>query len=91
MIHSLAGGSLGKTSVNDFAKVKILEGELKDNWFWYITEIKGLKEGDQVVVPLGDRNERVKGEVLRIDKSVSNFSSPVPTRRAKKIIKIAES
>lgn len=89
MIHSLAGGSLGKSSVNDFAKVKILEGALKDSWFWYITEIKGLKEGDQVIVPLGERNERVKGEVLRIDKNVSNFSSPVPTNRAKKIIAIS--
>lgn len=88
MIHSLAGGSLGKTSVNNFAKVKILEGIFKDKWFWYLTEIKGLKAGEIVIVPVGESNLRVKGEVLRIDENVSNFCSPVPVKRAKKIINV---
>lgn len=84
MIHSMAGGNLGKVSHNNFAKVRILEGANAGEVYWYITTIFMLEEGDRVLVPLKDK--RVKGIVERIDKNVSSFASPVPVKMAKKII-----
>jgi len=84
MIHSMAGGNLGKVSYNNFAKVRILEGANAGEVYWYITTIFMLEEGDKVLVPLKDK--RVKGIVERIDKNVFSFASPVPVKMAKKII-----
>lgn len=86
MIHSLAGGSIRDISYLDFAKVEILEGVQKGSWFWYIADIPNLKALDEVMVPLGINNQKTRGKVLRIDYGVSSQNSPVPTKRAKKII-----
>lgn len=85
MIHSLAGGSIKKLKVNDFAKVELLEGASKGGIFWYITTIPGLREGDNVLVPFGKLNALTKAKVLRIDKNVSSQASPVNMNFAKSV------
>ena len=87
MIHSLAGGDVRDIRYCDFAKVQILEGVHTGDIFWYITEVKGLKAQDKVIVPLGASNIETLAVVLRVDKNVSAYSSPVPVKRAKKVIK----
>lgn len=86
MIHSLAGGSIRDINYLDFAKVEILEGAQKGCWFWYITDIPNLNEFDEVLVPLGVSNTKTRGKVLRLDYSVSSQVSPIPIKKAKKII-----
>lgn len=85
MIHSLAGGDIGKIKVNDFAKVELLEGPSKGGIFWYITKLADLKAGDTVVVPFGKYDALTRAKVLRIDKAVSSHASPVPVGHAKEI------
>ena len=87
MIHSMAGGKIGRLEYNDFAKVRILEGEENGKAFFYITKIFGLKAGDKVLVPVGVLNTLTMGEVERIDKNVSSQCSPVPVKRAKEVMK----
>lgn len=84
MIHSLAGGNIGKEKYYNFAKVEIMESESTGEKYWYISKL-GINVNDEVVVPLKGRI--VKGKVLRIDKNVSSYSSPIPTKLAKEIIK----
>ena len=84
MIHSLAGGNIGKEKFFDFAKVEILEGENLGKIFWYIAK-PGIKVSDEVLVSL--KGLTVKAKILRIDKNVSSYSSPIPTKAAKEIIK----
>ena len=79
MIHSLSGGVVKGESFFDFAKVEI-DGE---GFFWFIDPF-GLEESDIVVVPFG--GETRTGKILRIDKHVSSFAAPVPTKHAKKIL-----
>jgi hypothetical protein len=88
MIHSLAGGELRTTETHDFAKVEILEGICAGDIFWYISNIKNLKVGDMVLVPLGKNNLPAKAKVLRIDKNVSSQTSPIPPKHAKEILQI---
>lgn len=88
MIHSMAGGMLGKVEYSDYAKVEVLEGEMQGNSLWYKTSLVLLKVGDKVLVPVGTGDTPTRGVVLRIDRSVSSQNSPVPSRRAKSIIKI---
>lgn len=80
MIHSLAGGVIREKKCFDFAKVKLESGDI----CWYISNIFGLKEKDKVLVPFG--KDKVKGEVLRIDKNVNEQMSPIPVKRAKEIL-----
>ena len=85
MIHSLAGGNIGKEQFYDFAFVEILEGENQGKKAWYISKLFGLKKDDVVLVPF--LNVEVKAAVIRVDKNVSSYASPVPTKKAKTIIK----
>ena len=84
MIHSLAGGNIGNEIYSNFALVEVLEGEFKGSKAWYITKIN-LKQEDVVVVPYGSNN--VKAKIVRVDKNVSSFSSPIPIKKAKQVIK----
>lgn len=88
MIHSMAGGMLGKVEYSDFAKVEILQGNMEGKLLWYKSTISNLKVGDEVIVPLDRFNINVLGKVVRIDKNVSSQASPVPFSKAKSIIKI---
>ncbi len=81
MIHSLSGGVVKEDRSGDFAKVEI-EGE---GFFWYLSDIFGLKEGDFVLVPFGKTNKLVRAKVIRIDKDISYKASPIPFKHAKKI------
>lgn len=86
VIHSLAGGEIRELQVADFAKVEIIEdGVHKGAKLWYISEIRTLKKGDLVLVPLGTNNQLVRAKVERIDKQVNSQVSPVPMKRAKKV------
>ena len=85
MIHSLAGGNIGKEQYFNFAFVEILEGENKGRKAWYIANIIGLKQEDVVLVSF--YNLETKAKVVRVDKNVSSFSSPIPIKHAKTIIK----
>ena len=89
MIHSLAGGILSQTESSDFVKVEIVDN-LTEGFFWYKSDIIGLKEGDNVLVPFGRLDTLVKGKVIRIDKNVSSQNSPVPFKRAKYINSIVK-
>ena len=88
MIHSMAGGEIGQTTFDDYAKVKLLPP--LDGIFWYKTILYDLKVGDIVFVPFGNSNQLVQGEILKIDKSVSSKNSPVPSKRAKYVFSKAE-
>ena len=90
MIHSEAGGEICGEDYNDFAKVEILEGDEKGKQLWYITTIFGLEVGDKVLVPVGMIKMGTLGKVVRIDKSVSNFCSPVSTKHAKYVLRKVE-
>lgn len=87
MIHSLAGGELGKTRYADFAKVEILTKPFVGDIYWYIA-CGSEKIEDIVIVPLGKNNVLVQGRVIRIDKNISSQVSPVPFSKAKKVIKV---
>ena len=85
MIHSLAGGNIGKEDYFNFALVEILDESYQGDKAWYISKILGLKAEDIVLVLYN--NVQVKAKVIRIDRNVSSFSSPVPVKRAKEVIK----
>lgn len=88
MIHSMAGGELKFNQHFDFAKVEIIEGEDIGLIFWFISPFSNLQIGNKVLVPLGKNNKEVKAKVLRIDKNISEQSSPLPIKRMKTIISI---
>ena len=84
MIHSLAGGEIKVNEPVDFAKVKIIE---KNQIAWYLcTHLPQLKQGDKVSVPYNE--ELVEAVVLRVDKGVSPQVTPIPLKRAKKVVRI---
>jgi len=85
MIHSLAGGNIGKEQYLNFAFVEIIEGDNTGRKAWYISNINGLKQDDIVLVSFF--NLETKAKVIRIDKNISSYSSPVHIKHAKTIIK----
>lgn len=90
MIHSEAGGEIRGEDYNDFAKVEILEGDEKGKQLWFITTIFGLEVGDKVLVPVGVIKMGTLGKVVRIDKGVSSFCSPVSPKHAKYVLRKVE-
>lgn len=87
MIHSEAGGELRGEKFFDFAKVEILEGVHKGKNFWFISTIFDLCENDIVLVPVEMIKMGIKGKVIRIDKNVSSFCSPIPVKHAKYVLR----
>lgn len=83
MIHSLAGGDIGKTTFDDYAKVELLAPF--SGVYWYKSNISDIGVGDKVLVPYGKNDALVQAVVLRIDKSISSQNSPIPSKRAKYI------
>ena len=81
MIHSMSGGVIKDTGSYTFVKI-LFDGEETPRW--YISEFD-LDEGDRVTAP--DFNNRVApATVVRVERNVSGQVTPVPVRRAKKII-----
>ena len=89
MIHSLSGGIMKDKKTFDFAKVELLD-EYYSGIFWYISDIKDLKENNIVLVPFINNDIKLKAKVLRVDKNVKEDCSPIPIKKAKKIISIAK-
>jgi len=87
MIHSLAGGNIGKFDELDFAKVRYIEGKYIGSVYFFISEFSDLKIGDIVLVPVGSNNLPTRAEIIRLDKNVKSNCTPVPLKHAKKIIK----
>lgn len=87
MIHSEAGGEIRGEDYNDFAKVEILEGVEQGKTLWYLTTIAGLEVGDKVLVPVGVIKMGTLGKVIRLDKNVSSFCSPIPVKHAKYVLR----
>ena len=81
----MSGGKISNVTYCDYAKVKLTNGPFAQGIYWYIS-IVGAKQGDKVKVPFGD--QIYEGEILRIDKNISSQMSPVPAKRAKKILEI---
>ena len=86
MIHSLSGGELKLNKSYDFAKVEIQEGLEKGRPYWFICPFKDICQNDLVLVPLGQENTPTKALVLRVDKNISEQTSPLPIKRMKKIL-----
>ena len=89
MIHSLSGGIMKDKKVLDFAKVEILD-DYYSGTFWFISNIKGLKENDIVLVPFKNGDITLKAKVLRVDKNVREDAAPISTKRAQTIISIVK-
>lgn len=90
MIHSLAGGTLGKVQYATFVKVQLSDGAFAGGICWFVA-CGNESIGDDVIVPFGKNNQQIRGKVLRIDKNVSSQVSPVPFSRAKQVIKVIKS
>lgn len=90
MIHSMAGGKIGNVEFSDYAKVELLQGNLKGKMFWYRSPFANLELNDEVIVPFGNEGLKVLGKVVRIDRAVSSQNSPVPSSKAKSIIRILD-
>lgn len=84
MIHSLSGGVIREKKYFDFAKVRFDNGEI----YWYVSTFDDLKAGDRVLVPVGRDDKEMEAFVIRVDRHVSEQVSPIPAKRAKRIIKI---
>lgn len=87
MIHSEAGGEIRGEDYFDFAKVEILEGEEKGKQLWFITTIFDLVVNDKVLVPVGVIKMGTLGKVVRIDRGVSSFCSPISPKHAKYVLR----
>ena len=87
MIHSEAGGEIRGEDYNDFAKVEILEGVEQGKTLWYLSTVAELKVGDKVLVPVGVIKMGTLGKVVRLDKNVSSFCSPIPVKHAKYVLR----
>ena len=85
MIHSLSGGIMKDKKVFDYVKVE-LQDDYYSGTFWYISNIKGLKEGDLVLVPFKNGDLSLKAKVLRVDKNVKEENFPIKTKKLGQII-----
>lgn len=87
MIHSLAGGELRGEDFQDYVKVEILEGDFKGKKLWFLCSLLDLKKGDNVLVQVGNVKMGTLGRVVEINNNVSSFASPVPTKKAKWVLR----
>lgn len=85
MIHSLSGGVLDGDGYHTIVKVNAdFQGEKRIGF--YVCDEFRVVAGDKVIVETRDGSS-AEGEVLKVDKNVSEKCSPVPIKRALKIIK----
>ena len=83
MIHSMSGGVLDEWGTYTFAKVVFDGGDGKP--YWYVAEFE-VDEGDKVLAPFGGGNVGKPTTVIKVERGVSGQVSPVPVRRAKRLI-----
>lgn len=87
MIHSCAGGVIRDKKLFTLAKVEILStGDIR----WYISNLPLLEVDDEVIVPFGRENVETRAKVLRVDHDVSEQVTPIPARRLKEILRLAD-
>lgn len=82
MIHSMSGGVLDEYGVYTFAKVKF-DGD--DRPYWYISDFE-IAEGDRVSAPFGVGGLSKPATVVAVEHNVSAQVSPVPIKRAKRLL-----
>lgn len=87
MIHSLAGGQLREKRICDFVKVEF--DRLPEQYFWFICDISGIKEGDKIIAPFGKLDEPRIAKVVQLLKNVDAQNVPFRTRNMKSIYKKA--
>ena len=83
MIHSMSGGVLSEYGTYTFVKVKF-EGD--DRPYWYVCDFD-VSEGDRVSAPFGAGGMGKPATVLRVEQNVSGQVSPIPIKRAKKLLR----
>lgn len=83
MIHSLSGGVLSEDGYHTVVKVGLV-GEEKSGYF--LCDDFRVAVGDKVIVETFGGGT-AEGEVIRVDKNVSEKCSPVPIKRARKVLK----
>lgn len=81
MIHSMSGGVLSEYGTYTFVKVK-LDGDERP--YWYVSDFD-VAEGDRVLAPFGVGGQKA-ATVLRVEQNVSGQVSPIPIKRAKKLL-----
>ena len=83
MIHSMSGGVLSEYGTYTFAKVKFDDDERP---YWYVCDFE-VQEGDIVSAPFGAGGLGKPATVLRVEQNVSGQVSPIPIKRAKKLLR----
>lgn len=83
MIHSMSGGVLSEYGSYMFVKVKFDDDEKP---YWYVCDFE-VDEGDRVCAPFGAGGLGKPATVLRVEKNVSGQVSPIPIKRAKKLLR----
>ncbi|MBO6263472.1 MAG: hypothetical protein J6N93_04275 [Clostridia bacterium] len=82
MIHSLAGGVIKSGGLHTFVKVKFPSGEER----WYLSDDTPVMVGLKVAAPYG--GDIAVGIAVRVDGGVSEQATPIPFKRAEKIISV---
>ena len=82
MIHSMSGGVLSEYDSYTFVKVEF-DGEPAPQW--YISDFD-VEAGDRVKAPFGRAGEVKTGVVARVERDVNGQVTPVPVKRAKRLI-----
>ncbi|MBQ7642367.1 MAG: hypothetical protein IJS67_00545 [Clostridia bacterium] len=82
MIHSLSGGVIKSGGSHTFVKVRFIGGDQ----LWYLSDDFALTEGMKVYAPHGGQPEC--GYVVRVESKVSEQASPVPIKKAEKVISV---
>ena len=83
MIHSMSGGVLSEYGTYTFVKVKFDDDERP---YWYVCDFD-VVEDDRVSAPFGAGNSGKPATVLRVEHNVSGQVSPIPIKRAKKLLR----
>lgn len=83
MIHSMSGGVLDEYGTYTFVKVR-LDGDERP--YWYVCDFQ-VSEGDRVLAPFGVSGVGRPALVMRVEQNVSAQVSPIPIKRAKKLLR----
>lgn len=77
MIHSMSGGVIKDVGSYTFVKVRKTDADAPR---WYISDFE-VQEGDKVIVPGGD-----VATVIRVEYNVDGRVTPIPLKRAQKLV-----
>ena len=80
MIHSLSGGTIRDKILHTFVKADFGDGVPR----WYLCDDLPVETGYKVTAAVGGKV--CGGTAIRVDKWVSEETSPIPFKRAQSII-----